>query len=229
LPLIRAELQRRRLPRPGPLLHDLSQVLYLPFDHDDGSYARDRSGYDNHGTIYGASLVAGKIGMARSFDGVDDYVKVPYDTTLDGFSALTLALWVYLRSYPQTWNHLIDKWWVATGAIFLGVRSDNKVQFALRNDAGVEGVVEDTVMTLHAWHNIIGTWDGSTMRLFFDGDEVGTPASLSGTLTRTADIVIGTNRVKAANWVDGVIDEPRILTRGVTKAEVPRLMYLRGI
>jgi flagellin-like protein len=36
----------------------------------------DGSGYNNHGTIYGATWVDGPYGEALSFDGVDDYVDV---------------------------------------------------------------------------------------------------------------------------------------------------------
>jgi len=74
MPLYRAELLAKKPLWHGALIHDVSQVLHLPFDYDDGSYARDRSGAHNHGIIYGATLATGKIGMSRSFDGVDDYV-----------------------------------------------------------------------------------------------------------------------------------------------------------
>jgi len=54
-------------------------VLFIPFDEGFGSVAHDISGYNNHGTIYGATWQKLKMGKnALYFDGVDDYVEVPY-------------------------------------------------------------------------------------------------------------------------------------------------------
>jgi len=102
MPLYRAELLAKKPLRYAALIHDVSQVLYLPFDYDDGSYARDRSGYGNHGVIYGAALTAGKIGLARSFDGTDDYVEVAHDPSINPTKELTIAAWV--KSATENWN-----------------------------------------------------------------------------------------------------------------------------
>jgi len=83
MPLYRAELLAKKPLRYAALIHDVSQVLYLPFDWDDGSKARDRSGCNNHGTIYGATLTAGKIGMGRKFDGIDDYIETVHNPVLN--------------------------------------------------------------------------------------------------------------------------------------------------
>jgi len=55
-------------------------VAYYSFD--DCS-AKDLSGNGNDGIIYGAKCVDGKFGKALSFDGVNDYVEVPHDESLD--------------------------------------------------------------------------------------------------------------------------------------------------
>jgi len=114
MPLYRAELLAKKPLWHGALIHDVSQVLYLPFDWDDGSYARDRSGYNNHGTVYGATRVAGKIGMALSHDGVDDYVKAGEGAFLYGQDEVMVATWIYIPSEQpvETWRktHLYGRW-----------------------------------------------------------------------------------------------------------------------
>jgi len=57
-------------------------VLWLDFLEPKGGTAYDKSGYDNHGTIYGAvrERALGRYGL--SSDGVDDYVRVPYSAQL---------------------------------------------------------------------------------------------------------------------------------------------------
>jgi|LGVD01.1.fsa_nt_gb hypothetical protein len=59
---------------------------------DDGLVAEWHfdEGSGNDGAIYGAKWVEGKFGKALEFDGVDDYVKVPDDDSLD---VTTLFLW----------------------------------------------------------------------------------------------------------------------------------------
>ena len=53
------------------------------FDEGAGSVLKDSSGNGNDGVIYGATWVDGKYGKALSFDGVDDYISVPYNSLFD--------------------------------------------------------------------------------------------------------------------------------------------------
>ena len=54
-------------------------VAHWSFDEiTDGIFA-DHSGNDNNGTVYGAALIEGMKGNALSFDGVDDYARIPAD------------------------------------------------------------------------------------------------------------------------------------------------------
>jgi len=65
------------------------------FDEGSGTTAYDTSGNDNDGTINGATWVDGKFGRALDFDGVDDYVEIPDDSSLDITEAITIEAWVY--------------------------------------------------------------------------------------------------------------------------------------
>src|SRR3990172_12225033 len=44
--------------------------------HFDGD-AKDSSGNNNDGIIYGATFIDGKYGKALSFNGVDNFIKIP--------------------------------------------------------------------------------------------------------------------------------------------------------
>src|SRR5262249_9128173 len=73
-------------------------VGYWNFEEGGGSTAADASGNGNNGTLMnmGApSWIGGRFGMALSFDGVDDYVKVenPANGSLDP-NYVTVAAWV---------------------------------------------------------------------------------------------------------------------------------------
>jgi hypothetical protein len=63
--------------------------LLLPFDFN----ADDYSGRNNDGVVTGATYTVGKYGKALDFDGIDDYVNVSDDPSLDFVNAKTWELW----------------------------------------------------------------------------------------------------------------------------------------
>ena len=67
---------------------------------DSGSLA-DSSGFNNTATANGGVAPTanrkGEDNQAYSFDGLDDYLRVPDSTSLDLTSAITIAAWVYPR------------------------------------------------------------------------------------------------------------------------------------
>ncbi len=69
-------------------------VGWWQFNEGEGSVAYDISGYSNDGTIHGATYVdgvPGKEGYALEFDGVNDYLLIPYPTRS---KSITISLWV---------------------------------------------------------------------------------------------------------------------------------------
>ena len=63
----------------------------------EGNKVYDSSGNNNHGTIYGATLVKSipELGNALSFDGVNDYVNAGQDTSLKvNDKSFTLEAWI---------------------------------------------------------------------------------------------------------------------------------------
>jgi len=76
--------------------YDPSLVLDLPMDEIVGGKVLDRTTNHNDGTLVGAThlptLVAGKIGNAIQFDGVDDIVEIADAANLD-VSAITIMYW----------------------------------------------------------------------------------------------------------------------------------------
>jgi len=229
MPLYRAELIRRKKPLIGPQIHDVSQVLYLPFDHDDGAYARDRSGYRNHGTIYGATGVAGEIGGALDFDGVDDYVEVADDPSLDLIDAVTLAAWIYARSFPAegAYDEIIDKEWTTSYRMHLRTETGPVtylgcgVRLTLFND-------DTTPLSLNTWYHVAVTYDREYLRLWVNGVNVKSLAKTESMVADTYPVRIGSYR-GIDEFFHGIIDEVRIYNRALSQSEIKRLMYLRGV
>jgi len=229
MPLYRAELLAKKPLRYAALIHDVSQVLYLPFDWDDGPYARDRSGYNNHARVYGAARVGGKIGMALSFDGVDDYVEVPAMPQGQGWklSAITLLAWAKPLSLTGAWNHLLehDDWYGIT--IFT---SGEDWQYAMKSDIATIGWVSTGMKpSMGTWYHVGLRWsvDDPVARFFLNGVEVHS-TSLSGSYigVTAKPFHVGHPSPYTPN---AVIDEVRMYNRALSAAEIARIMNLRGI
>jgi len=227
MPLYRAELLAKKPLRYAALIHDVSQVLYLPFDYDDGSYARDRSGHNNHGTIYGATEVAGKIGTARDFDGTDDYVIA----SLPHSNSITIGLWAKYASLPSdnpglfqaqptsgrddTAKH-VGIWVEYTGYLWGRL---------IQSDGAVKDFPKNKYLKPDTWYYIVLTADAATGKgkQYVDGELVG-EMSYDGTIRAFSYGKIG--RQGRETW-DGVIDEVRDYSRALSRDEIRMLMYRR--
>jgi len=225
MPLYRVELQKRRLVQPSVLLHDVAQVLYLPFDWDDGSYARDRSGYGNHGTIYGAARVGGKIGMALSFDGVDDYVDCGNE--IKPINQITFGAWVKLTALNKR-QCIIKKTRVADNVygFMLAVNNDNKIAYYIYTDTWHGAWSFTTYVIDTNWHHIMATWDGSVMKVYIDGVQDPSTMALTGAMAgATVPTWVGMEPFAYGSPFSGIIDEVRIYNRALSQDEIRMLMY----
>ncbi len=76
-------------------------VAYYPFDGN----ATDMSGNGHNGIVSGATLCAdrnGKANSAYSFDGVNDYIKIPHHSALNFSNDFSIAFWVKSDSSAGT-------------------------------------------------------------------------------------------------------------------------------
>jgi len=227
MPLYRAELLAKKPLRYAALLHDVSQVLYLPFDYDDGSYARDRSGFRNDGTIHGATLAAGKIGMCRSFDGVGNRIEVPDSPSVSVTGALAQIAWV--KPTIGTDMGVISKDNATERSYYMFVTETGAVRHLISPDGASIRYHDSTIALTEEWHHIATVFVPNTrMTIYIDGVERGEittdiPAAVHDGAQK---LTIGLNE-RYSLYFKGLIDEPRILKIPSTSAELHMLMYRR--
>jgi len=227
MPLYRAELLAKKPLRYAALIHDVSQVLYLPFDWDDGSYARDRSGYNNHGTIYGPARAGGKIGMARALDGVDDYMEVPHSASLNITNFLTIGTWVN----PSVNNRVQGIACKLDFGLRQGyeIRLDyNHVSFRLYDGTtNYDTTATNVIPSVNVWYHLVGTYDGAKAKVYVNGKleaEYSFAITIAGT---TQPLLIGNRQKGYAYFFSGTIDEVRIYSRPLSQDEICMLMFRR--
>ena len=168
----------------GPLSADLVDLVGL-WHFDDN--ADDSSASGNTGTLVNdPQWVLGRFGMALSFNGVDEYVDFGAAVDNSITTGITLEAWIKYSYADRNRNGGIisnDLTWITKKGYDFFLEGGK-----LGIDVGNGGSVGRVLYTMPApdltdpvWRHVAATWDGSTVRLYVDGAEVGTAASLSGT------------------------------------------------
>lgn len=143
-------------------------AFYLNFNEGSGIYALDASGNGNSGTIYGASRIeSGGCGRALSLNGKSSYIEIPYTSQNHPINALTVSLWFYVDSFePQVLISTYEK-----GGYRLGFDDGGDLWWTVNLDTqgDVSIPIQHESIRLHQWHQVTGTYDGYTMRVFLDG------------------------------------------------------------
>ena len=200
---------------------DPSCVLWMPMNgFMSGSLVQDRSQYHNVGTVYGARFVY----PGLSFDGVDDYVDVVYDSSLDITRDLTIEAWIYISSLPSSGNEAVI---IATNSninanrYILSVKSDGTIFFRVEP---ADGTNQDTISTVSAgnWYHIVGVKDSTSIRIY-KNTVAGTPYN-SPIARSSANYSVTIGDLPSVAGIDflfnGLIDEVRIYNRALSALEI---------
>lgn len=189
--------------------------------------ARDAVG-DNHGKALATTYCPGKVGRAFQFDG-SGFVRVPAAPSLDP-AAITVEAWVKSsgegKTAPGGYRYLVAKGIdpeAASYALYTGYSGGlfffvyDGTHWVPSPDAG-QGIWDGK------WHHVAGTFDGTTVRLYVDGTQVGsgTPAALeiSYDMPGGNDLFIG-NYFWPGTWgFIGSIDELSIYGRALSDSEI---------
>jgi hypothetical protein len=206
-------------PTPAPSSPDLVGAWSF---NETGTSARDSSPLANTGTISGATRVTGgKFGGALSFDGVNDAVSVPDKASLDLTKGMTLEAWVNPVK-TSDYRTVIFKENRAAGHqtySLYGSEGTSKASAEVAIGATYTSQPSTSAIAANTWTHIAATYDGTTLRVFRNGVQVGSK-SLPGSLVVSNDpLKFGGNAVWG-EWFAGVIDEVRVYKAARTAAQI---------
>ena len=194
---------------------DADQLMgHWQMDQTSGTTATDASYCGRDGTLMnGASwTTSGKINEAVSLDGVNDYVSLP-NIINPANTDLTAAAWVKMDATPGTYKVIIQQEGTH-GRTWLARRDNGKLYTYL---GGTE-ITSTATIPIGSWHHVAVTYDGTTVRLYVDGQQ-------SGLATRVMESETGGMRIgyhksdTTAGW-NGVIDDVRVYGRALSSAEM---------
>ena len=184
----------------------------------------DLSGQGNNGTLTNGPTFNSANGGAIVFDGVDDYVNVPYNTVLNTPNGATYELWIY-RSNGGTF--------LARGTSDSGATPDNPRLYVYPgtgqvyydwSSVGVDKYGYSTAnIDANTWNQITLTaTPGSYMALYINGvDRTGSPfgGTLANPLPNTSDPLI----IGGSSWAGvftGRIASTKLYNRALSATEV---------
>jgi fibronectin type 3 domain-containing protein len=194
-------------PRRGP-------IVALSFDEDTGAVAHDASGAGHDASIEGATWSqVGRHGHALSFDGDDDVVSIPAASGLALSDAMTLEAWVRPASLHPGQTIMRSETIGAPPYVLFATGPQSAQPMASIDDQSVRAnapVVPDE------WQHVALTYDGSTLRLYVNGELAGEQTGVEPSSTSGGRLLIGGSAALPADAFDGQIDELRVYDRALT-------------
>jgi len=193
----------------------------------DGT-ANDRVG-TNNGTLNNAvTFVAGIVGQAFSFDGVDSYVSVPDNSAWAfGTNSFTIELWADSASAANNQamlaydagGGLLNKWilWL----------NNNNLQLHINGPGiGANYITSSSfIRNDNQWYHYALIRQGTTFTFFVNGSVLSSVSSTLSIPDAAAPLTIG--KAEGGFYFDGWLDEIRIYSRALTPSEI-QAIYTAG-
>jgi hypothetical protein len=193
-------------------------VAYYTLDDD----VNDSSSNELHGTIVGEpTYVEGPAGCgtAIAFDGINDYVDFGNNPLFNITEQITLAVWVKANDMLNNEHNP----WLGKGDHCYAIKhqSGNFLEFFIYDGGWKSTQYYDYDESLNGeWHHATGTYDGSNLKFYLDGEVVATLAHVGSIETREHPVTMGTNSEAGGRFYDGALDEGVIYDRALSAGEV---------
>ena len=210
-------------------------VAYYTFEKGEGSLLENRAvgdpmdvRYDSkklNGTINsGTWVISGGRWIGKNtleFNGISDYVDCGNNRSLDITDGLTIEAWIYpliidtahrrivIKSHTG-WNepYYMYSLWVNSSGLGFGISDGSTRHWKCKGS-----------LSSNVWIHVAGTYDGSIMKWYINGVEVGTE-NVSITIgTNNQDIWLG-KALGANTAFKGLIDEVAIYNRALSAKEI---------
>ena len=159
-----------------------------------------------------------------SFDGSDDYINVPHDTSLSLSSAGTFSVWVKMdTSHSIDYPYLFAKWAGSDEnyTFFTKATGESAGKFRMRYWDGSSVQSSATEINRGEWVHLAATLDGSNLIYYVNGSADNTVSMGMGT-TNTGDLRIGYSPSNIRSF-PGLIDEAAIFSTKLTAAQITNI------
>jgi concanavalin A-like lectin/glucanase superfamily protein/putative pyrroloquinoline-quinone-binding quinoprotein len=205
-------------------------VGYWKLDAGQGTIARDYSTTGNTGTLVNGpswstsppSSVAFDDPAALSFDGVNDYVTLGVTNVPNTNAVQTIAVWVNVVAAASIQDFVSVRNASSGLTLRVGIRQvgSNWIVGAWKS-AGSVLVSTAAAAVVGGWHHVAYTYDGTTNRLYIDGQTPVT-STLAPDVATATTVSLGQSGINS-EFLGGKLDDVRIYNTALSSAEIALL------
>jgi len=197
-------------------------VAFYPFNGN----ANDGSGFNNNGTVSGATLVSdrwGNTSSAYSFDGVNDNISIASSTSLNFQNSVSINFWIKVgeffgrESYPLSHGNWENRWKISI--------TNKHLRWTLKSDTGIKDLDSETELALNTLYNVTVLYDGTDFEIYLNGNLDAFTEFSGSILTTPISLMIG--QVLPGNTqynFKGVLDDIRIYNYALSYNSI-QLLY----
>ncbi|MDD5676719.1 MAG: LamG domain-containing protein [Kiritimatiellae bacterium] len=194
------------------------------FDDGAGGTISDGSGYDNTGSLTNMNItncwVAGRVGYALSFDGVNDYVNCLNNSSLNITNEITLEAWV--KPDTNSSYHVIAC--KGSYTYFFATSSGKAVLLIGKSNASGWNVIVTGTNTLDStkWCHLVGTYKNGVGKIYVNGVQSGIATGSNMVIrSKTSNLSIGSASSYASTYYfAGVIDQVNIFSKELSASQI---------
>lgn len=191
----------------------------------DGA-APDASGFGHDGALAGPTPAPGRMGTpgtALRFDGQDDAVAVTSTTALNPTAEVTVSVWASPDALPEREMFLVshgswqNRWKVS-------LTPEARPRWTVQTQQGIVDLDAPGPLGDDGFTHLAATYDGATMRLYVDGDEVASTAHQGAMPAVSIPLLLGQMLPGQADFnFPGILDDVKVFNRALSAADVEAL------
>jgi len=194
---------------------------YWRLDETSGTSAADQTGahpgaYRNGAALGQPGALAGEASPAVGLDGLNDSVRVSDGGGGGSASGMAVEAWVRPTGVPVGSASIARK----DGQYLLRLSANGTLTFRLwKGGTAYEAASAPATAPQGDWTHVVGSWDGSEMRLYADAVQVASRALLSPADVTTTGLSLGSS-FDSYDWLTGLLDEVAVYDAALPPARI---------
>jgi hypothetical protein len=168
----------------------------------NGTYARDSSNTTTAGP-------GGSITLGQDFDGTSDAIAVSWSST----NTISVACWVHLDAAGNFPMFVTRGQTTTNGSVGIELRGNSTTgipEFVVDTANQTLVVAQGDASIVGGWHHLMGAYDGSTVRLYVDGQQKDSELGTGNITWGTPNAFIGRRAPSASFFANAKFADVRI-------------------